>query len=382
MRAVTYRVYSDLSLNLSTSLKQTSSVSRRLIGAYEHRPKNAFTKNGCTCTRLLTTMRKRCAAESLASDLDNPEAIFQRLTDPTQLVDALMKRTLEMMTNSSSEINDDHHHVVAFSGGVDSSMVAYLLQNNSEASKVRAILGLSPAVSSDQVEMACHIANDIIGIPFTSVQTDEGSDPLYIENTGRACYVCKTHLYRTLDAIVREANKENKSYVNSITLYNGTNADDLKDATRVGLLAAQEAKVLSPLSVITKEQVRIAAKHVGLPNHNAAASPCLRSRLAMGVKATQQHLEAVELAERHVRTLLNLPPSMAMRVRMLTNQRARIELEHINNDYIAILNNSDIQSIFHDLGFTGGFAGVKAFATGSVATKKGVHVWKEIVDQQ
>jgi len=244
-------------------------------------------------------------------------------------------------------------------------------------------LGLSPAVSSEQIEMAHHVASDVIGIPLTTVRTEEGADPVYIENTGRACYICKTHLYKTLEAVVREANNNNSSNNNNVTtLYNGTNADDLMDQTRVGLLAAQEAKVLSPLALITKSQVRIAALHVGLPNHNAAASPCLRSRLAMGVQATQQHLNAVEQAETHVRTLLQLPPSMAMRVRMLTNQRARIELEHVTDHHLQLLNTSNIDTLFHKLGFTGGFAGVKTFQTGNVATKKGIHVWKQLAQQQ
>ena len=52
-------------------------------------------------------------------------------------------------------------------------------------------------------------------------------------------------------------------------------------------MAASEFKVVSPLSELTKQEVRDIAKYLGLPNWNAAASPCLRSRLQFGVEATQ-----------------------------------------------------------------------------------------------
>lgn len=80
----------------------------------------------------------------------------------------------------------------------------------------------------------------------------------------------------------------------TLTLYNGTNLDDLSDPTRVGLLAASKFNVYSPLSKLPKVEVRKLAKHLGLPNHNYAASPCLRSRLAFGVEATSDHLRKIE----------------------------------------------------------------------------------------
>ena len=73
--------------------------------------------------------------------------------------------------------------------------------------------------------------------------------------------------------------------------------------------------------------MRLASKHLNLPNYNYAASPCLRSRLALGVSATAEHLNAVNLAEERVRSLLNLNESMDMRVRMLAGKRAMVELD-------------------------------------------------------
>ncbi|TYZ59024.1 hypothetical protein PybrP1_005249 [[Pythium] brassicae (nom. inval.)] len=100
-------------------------------------------------------------------------------------------------------------------------------------------------------------------------------------------------------------------------IYNGTNADDQLDPTRLGLVAAAEFDVFSPLSQLPKRQVREVAKYLGLPNWNAAASPCLRSRLAFGVEAVEDF----------VRRVLDLRPEHNMRVRFLAGNRAAVELE-------------------------------------------------------
>ena len=120
-------------------------------------------------------------------------------------------------------------------------------------------------------------------------------------------------------------------------LYNGTNSDDTQDPTRLGLQAASNFSVHSPLNQITKDQVRQAAKYLGLSNWNAAASPCLRSRLAMGVMATEEHLRAVELAEAFVREVLGLDETINARVRMLSGGKAMVELD-----------NSIIESVVED----------------------------------
>ena len=110
-------------------------------------------------------------------------------------------------------------------------------------------------------------------------------------------------------------------------LYNGTNADDLQDPTRLGLIAAERFHVQSPLRKSTKDQVRLAGRHLGLPNWNYAASPCLRSRLALGVEAIPQHLETIAVAEKHVKKTLKLDATRNFRVRLLTGNRAMVEVE-------------------------------------------------------
>ena len=302
-----------------------------------------------------------------------------------ELVDSLLLGTSEMM-------NPHAANVVAYSGGVDSSLVAALVHRvfsdynniisscNSDSDKrgsVQAILGISNAVPQTQIDVARKVA-DSIGIQLIEVPTAEGSDEAYIRNDGHACFVCKTHLYSTLNAVA-EAFQE--QHINNhddnqqqVILYNGTNADDTQDPTRLGLKAASNFSVKSPLSKISKDQVRQAAKYLGLSNWNAAASPCLRSRLAMGVMATEEHLRAVEFAEAFVREVLGLDETINARVRMLAGGKAMVELDSSiieSADDLTLLTTKLNERGFsdkciNDWGFKE-FGGVRGFKTGSVA---------------
>lgn len=317
--------------------------------------------------------------------------------DTMELVDQLLSRTYEMMDPNAA-------NVVAYSGGVDSSLVAALVHRvfsdyqttyqqsahtinghfNNKGS-VQAVLGISPAVPQAQITVARTVA-DKIGIQLTEVSTTEGSDDTYQRNDGYACYVCKTHLYSTLRTVANAVMKQQQKSLNwkrqypqnhSFILYNGTNADDTQDPTRLGLIAASNFRVHSPLDQITKNQVRQAAKYLGLPNWNAAASPCLRSRLAMGVTATEDHLKAVELAEEFVRRVLRLDETVNARVRMLSGGKAMVELDDSifvepcdtggENWAASVLREHGFEErCIDDWGFNS-FGGVRGFKTGSVA---------------
>ncbi|KAG7379445.1 hypothetical protein PHYPSEUDO_008589 [Phytophthora pseudosyringae] len=223
------------------------------------------------------------------------------------------------------------NNVVAFSGGVDSSLAAALVFRVFPRTSA-ACIGRSAALSSVQLQQAREVASHI-GVPLWECRTDEAKLEGYVVNQGKSCYFCKTTLYSTLNQVAEFAWEEMQQQIGGEgekmrpVLYNGTNADDQLDPTRVGLVAATEFDVVSPLSGLTKQEVRDVAKYLGLPNWNAAASPCLRSRLQFGVEATQQHLQRVEKAEDFVRGLIHLEPQMSMRVRFLAGNKAAVELD-------------------------------------------------------
>lgn len=278
----------------------------------------------------------------------------------TEQVDALLQSTREMMGPYSIP-----QHLIAFSGGVDSSLTAALVHraHDATAERVQAVLGISAAVPEEQVDLAVRVAHQL-GIDLKQVPTTEGEDETYLANDGKACLACKTHLYSTLRAIVTDSEHAHASFC----LYNGTNADDRRDPTRLGLIAAREFHVRSPLQDLTKDRVRRVARHLGLLNWNYAASPCLRSRLALGVTATAQHLQLMGRAERLVKQRLGpelVDETTNLRARLLAGHKVCIEIdEHLveavmSEDWTAVRNMGD----FHDVS-------VRAFKSGSVAVKE------------
>jgi len=299
-------------------------------------------------------------------------------TSDTELVDGLLERTSELVDMSAS-------NNIAYSGGVDSSLSAALVyevftnrqkingnSNTSKSGNVRAVLGLSPAVPEEQVHTARKVAEKI-GIELLEIETKEGNDSTYIANAGRACLACKTHLYSALEAVADAAMSpvEGDAKTDSprrVVLYNGTNADDTRDPTRLGLVAASNFRVESPLLYTTKADVRRAAKHLGLPNWDYAAAPCLRSRLAFGVEATRKHLQVVGEAERRVRAALDLDHTTNLRVRMLAKKRAMVELDEdilLAKDASNVLEREGFLDVFQELGFRS--YGVRSFKSGAVA---------------
>jgi pyridinium-3,5-biscarboxylic acid mononucleotide sulfurtransferase len=233
---------------------------------------------------------------------------------------ALMRRVKEVGKPYDNITN--YLNVIAFSGGVDSTVVAAAVHSVFPDNSV-ACIAKSPSLAKSQLERARDVANHV-GIKLMEVSTYENLDPEYIANRGSSCYVCKTNLYETLRSV---ASYYAEDLDREIVLFNGTNADDRLDPTRLGLIAANEFNVYSPLDHAKKSQVREIARTMGLPNADLAASPCLRSRLALGVEATNLHLRFIDEAEDFVRNVLDLEPEHNMRVRLLPRNRIAIELD-------------------------------------------------------
>ena len=161
-------------------------------------------------------------------------------------------------------------NIVAFSGGVDSSTAAFLV-HHAFPSNTTACVGVSAALPDSQLDLARRVAA-FIGVPLLELPTGshsglkrlqggrltlfffiegEGEEENYRANQGQSCYYCKTHLYSTLEHVAKCAHEA----ANKVTLFNGTNKEDLTDDTRVGLVAAKEFKVHSPLQSLSKLQV-------------------------------------------------------------------------------------------------------------------------------
>lgn len=203
--------------------------------------------------------------------------------------------------------------LTAFSGGVDSTLVAAVARRVLGRDNAPAVIGDSPSLPRAELAEAQALA-ELLDLKLVLIEPDEQYDPGYQANAGDRCYYCKTHLYEHLQTYARDQHFE--------TIFNGTNTDDLGDH-RPGLRAASEAQVASPLleAGLDKQAVRQLAKQLGLPNWDKPAAACLASRIPYGTSVTPQRLSQVEQAEEALKAL----GFLGLRVRH-HGQVARIEL--------------------------------------------------------
>lgn len=202
---------------------------------------------------------------------------------------------------------------VAFSGGVDSTVVAKaaLLALGDRAI---AITGTSESLAQGELDQARELARQI-GIRHEVVTTSEMANPAYQANDGTRCYHCKSSLYDHLTSL--------RDRFGFDVLCSGANLDDLGDY-RPGLVAAAERGVRHPLqdAGFTKDVTRKVAAFWRLSNHDKPATPCLASRLAIGVSVTPERLGRIDEAERWLRERGFVP----VRVRYHEGDLARIEV--------------------------------------------------------
>jgi uncharacterized protein len=184
--------------------------------------------------------------------------------------------------------------VTAFSGGVDSSLVAYVA-HRSLGPRALAVTSGSESLTRDDLALTGRLAADW-GMAHRIIRTRETDNPGYLANPVNRCYFCKTTLYGDLAQLARE-----EGYA---AVLNGINRDDWGDH-RPGLQAAQEHGVLAPLSDcgFDKDDIRMLARHLGLTNAEKPQAACLSSRVPYGSAITIPVLKQIESAERALKAL-------------------------------------------------------------------------------
>ncbi|MGI9657652.1 MAG: ATP-dependent sacrificial sulfur transferase LarE [Gaiellaceae bacterium] len=202
--------------------------------------------------------------------------------------------------------------VVAFSGGVDSSLVAAVAAR-ALGQRTLAVTAVSPALATGELDGARDVA-DAVGIAHEVVTTDELARAGYRANGPDRCYHCKTELYDELAGLARA-----RGYS---AVLSGANADDVGD-WRPGLRAASEHDVVHPLleAGIGKEGVRKLARELAVPSAEKPASPCLASRVPHGTQVEPSVLAQIDSAE----LALKRRGYEVLRVRHF-DERARLEL--------------------------------------------------------
>lgn len=224
------------------------------------------------------------------------------------------ERILQLADRLIERIRSMQSVAVAFSGGVDSAVVAKAAFLALGSSAV-AVTSVSPSLAPDELTDARQQASDI-GIRHVELTTSEFAKEQYRRNHPDRCYFCKDTLYSAIEHSLPE--------LGVAVVLNGTNTDDLGDY-RPGLQAATEYQVRSPLAEegLCKKDVRALATFWSLSSADKPAAPCLASRIAYGVEVTEARVARIAAAESFLRSLLQC---RELRVREEAAELARIEV--------------------------------------------------------
>ena len=182
--------------------------------------------------------------------------------------------------------------VVAYSGGVDSSYVAYIA-NAELGPRAVCITGQSASLPAYQRAEIDRVVEKF-GFQHEIIQTEELENPGYSANNPDRCFFCKDELYTKLESVARGRGIQN--------IVDGSTVDDLGDY-RPGRRAATQHAVRSPLIEVglSKTEVRELSRRATLPTWDKPASPCLSSRIAYGTTVTIERLSKVDRGEEILR---------------------------------------------------------------------------------
>jgi len=183
--------------------------------------------------------------------------------------------------------------LVAFSGGVDSGVVAAVAKEALGEDAV-ACTAKSETLPDAELDDARRVAEEI-GVRHDIVEFSELDSPEFVANDGDRCYHCRTMRLGEMFGHAKELGIE--------TVCDGTNASDPGEGHRPGLQAVEELDAYSPLLEhgITKEEVREIADRYDLSVADKPSMACLSSRIPTGLEVTEEKLTRVEKAERILR---------------------------------------------------------------------------------
>ncbi len=259
----------------------------------------------------------------------------------------------EKLTKALNFIKRYPKLAIAFSGGVDSSVVAKLAKDALGKNAV-AITINSPLLPRGELDRARKVAEEI-GISHLIVDSNELEIPEFSANPPDRCYYCKRSRCRKL--------KERALQLGIRWLADGTNLSDF-DERRPGVRAAIEEEILWPLveARMTKDEVRRAATFLGLPTAEAPSSPCLATRIPYGDRITIERLRRIDEAERWLRE------SFRLHIVRVRDHRhiARIEVDW--NDISALLKPNVAREVVRklkQLGFTYVTLDLEGYRSGS-----------------
>jgi uncharacterized protein len=191
--------------------------------------------------------------------------------------------------------------VVAFSGGADSSLLAWTAHDELGPGRALAVTAVSGSLAPSELADCRALAAEW-GLNYREVRTDEMARPGYVANGRDRCWHCKDELMRSLAPLAAQLPGGEQAGPRVIVL--GVNLDDLTDH-RPGQSAAKAAGARFPLveAGLGKADVRELSRRLGLRTWDKPAAACLASRLPYGTPVTLAVLGAVARAEEALKAL-------------------------------------------------------------------------------
>ncbi|KGG34826.1 ATP-utilizing enzyme of the PP-loop [Prochlorococcus sp. SS52] len=256
-----------------------------------------------------------------------------------KLQDQLAKSNVKQLDLLRDFIKDLKKVCIAYSGGVDSSLIAAIGKEQLDNNAI-AVTGVSASLAPHLLEEA-RLQARWIGIEHQECKTNELQDPNYKANPIDRCFACKKELHNNLGIIAKK--------FSNAQVVDGVNADDIKDY-RPGIEAAHLAGVKSPLAElqINKASIREISKALGLPWWDKPAQPCLASRFHYGDPINLERLKQVAKAEKWL--IDKGFPKVRVRVQGLV---ARIEVPTNRiSDLLSHSNRTELIDYFLSIGFS------------------------------
>lgn len=184
--------------------------------------------------------------------------------------------------------------VIAYSGGVDSTLLAKMAKDIL-GDRAVCVIASSETYPSSEIDEGVRLAREL-GLNLVKIGTDELENESFVQNTPERCYFCKSELFSRLIEIAEDRG--------IVWVADGANADDVNDY-RPGSRAGAELGVRSPLreAGLTKDDIRRLSRELGLPTWDKPAFACLASRIPYGTRIRKDILLRLEAAEAFLREL-------------------------------------------------------------------------------
>lgn len=265
-----------------------------------------------------------------------------------------LSEKLKKKLESIIAILQDQKVIVAFSGGVDSSLLAYL--SKKRAKETLLITMKSVLYSEEEAKEAINFALKF-NIPHLFLETEPLSNEEFIKNKTNRCYTCKKDIFAKILKV-----KEERAYN---LVIEGSNITDLGDY-RPGLDALKELNITSPYikTEIDKDEIRVLSNYFQLESGSKPSGACFASRIPYNQIITETKLKMIENAEKFLKKSLNLSQ---LRVRYHEERIARIEV--LKEDLEKIISDKVKEKIikkFKEIGFCYITIDLEGFRSGSL----------------